>query len=89
MDEVAHEERHILYSSQNIIRLIISRKVRWAGHMASMGEERNVYRVLVGKPEGKRPLERPRHIWKGGIRMNLREIGWGSVEWFQMAHDRD
>jgi hypothetical protein len=89
MDEVSHEELHILYSSPNIISLIISRKVRWVGHVAHMGEEKNVYRVLVGKPEEKRPLGRPRHIWKGGIRMDLMETGWGSVEWFQLAQDRD
>jgi hypothetical protein len=53
-----------------------------------MGEERKVYRVLVGKPEGKRPLGRPRHRWEDGIRMDLREIGWGSVEWIQLAQDR-
>jgi hypothetical protein len=89
MEEVAHEELHIFYSSPNIIRLIISRKVRLVGHVAHMGEEKNVYRVLVGKPEGKRPLGRPRHIWKGGKRMDLREFGWESVEWFQLAQDRD
>jgi hypothetical protein len=54
-----------------------------------MGEERNVYKVLMGKPEGKRPLGRPRHRWEGGIRMDLREIGWGSEEWIQLAQDRD
>jgi hypothetical protein len=54
-----------------------------------MGEERKVFRVLVGKPAGKRPLERPRHRRKDGIRMDLREIGWGSVEWIQLAQDRD
>jgi hypothetical protein len=53
-----------------------------------MGEERHVYRVLIGKPEGKRPLGRPRHRWKDGIRMNIREIGWGSVDWIQLAQDR-
>jgi hypothetical protein len=57
--------------------------------VACVGEERNVYKVLVGKPEGKRPLERPRHKWEDGIRMDLREIGWGSVEWIQLAQDRD
>jgi hypothetical protein len=51
--------------------------------------ERNVYRALMGKPEGKRPLERPRHRWEDGIRMDLREIGWGSVDWIQLAQDRD
>jgi hypothetical protein len=54
-----------------------------------MGEGRNVYRVLVGKPEGKKPLERPRRRWVDGIKMDLREIGWGSVEWIQLAQDRD
>jgi hypothetical protein len=54
-----------------------------------MGEERNVYKVLMGKPEGKRPLERPRRRWEDGIRTDLREIGWGSVDWIQLAQDRD
>jgi hypothetical protein len=84
-----NEELHILYSSPNIIRQIKSRRMRWAGHVARMGEERNVYRYLMGKPEGKRPLGRPRRRWEDGIRMDLREIGWGSVEWTQLAHDRD
>jgi hypothetical protein len=61
------------------------RRMRWVGHM---GEERKVYRVLMGKSEGKRPLERPRHRWEDGIRMDLRETGWGSVQWIQMAQDR-
>jgi hypothetical protein len=72
-------ELHNLYSSPDIIRHIKSRRMRWAGHVARMGEERNVYRVLVGKPEGKRPLERPRRRWEDGIKMDLREIGWGWV----------
>jgi hypothetical protein len=71
------EELHIVYSSPNIIRHIKSRRMRREGHVARMGEERNVYRVLVGKPEEKRPLGRPRRRWKDGIRMDLREIGWG------------
>jgi hypothetical protein len=74
-----NEELHILYSSPNIIRQIKSRRMRWAGHVARMGEERNVYRVWMGKSEGKRPLGRPRRRWEDGIRMDLREIGWGSV----------
>jgi hypothetical protein len=57
--------------------------------VACIGEERNVYRVLMGKPEGKRPLGRPRCRWEEGIRMDLREIGWGSVDWIQLAQDRD
>jgi hypothetical protein len=84
-----NEELHILYSSPNIIRQIKSRRMRWAGHMARMGEERNVYRVLMGKPEGKRPLGRPRRRWEDGSRMDLREIGWRSVDWVQVAQDRD
>jgi hypothetical protein len=63
--------------------------MRWAGHVARMGEGRNVYRVLVGKPEEKRPLERPRHRWEDGIKTDLREIGWGGVEWIHLAQDRD
>jgi hypothetical protein len=83
-DEVAGDwgelhsgELHNLYSSPDIIRQIKSRRMRWAGHLARMVEGRNVYRVLVGKPEGKRPLGRPRRRWEDGIKMDLREIGWG------------
>jgi hypothetical protein len=68
------EELHNLYSSTDIIRQVKSRRMRWAGHAARMGEERKVYKVLVGKPEGKKPLERPRRRWEDGIRMDLREI---------------
>jgi hypothetical protein len=71
------EKLHILYSSPNIITQVKSRRLRWVEHVASMGEEGNVYRVLMGKPEGKRPHGRPRHRWEDGIRMDLREIGWG------------
>jgi hypothetical protein len=72
---IYNEELHNLYSFTDIIRQIKSRKMRWARHVARMGEERKVYRVLVGKPKGKRSLERPRRIWEDGIRMDLREIG--------------
>jgi hypothetical protein len=82
-------ELHNLYSSPDIIRQINSRRMRWVGHVAHMGEGRNVYRVLVGKPEGKRPLERPRRRWEDGIKVDLREIGWGGVEWIHLAEDRD
>jgi hypothetical protein len=75
------EELHNLYSSPNIIRQAKSRRMRWAGHVARMGEERKVYKVLVGKPKGMRPLGRPRCRWEDGIRMNLREIGLGGVDW--------
>jgi hypothetical protein len=96
MDEVIeewrklhNEELHILYSSPNIIRQIKSRRIRWKGHVVRMGEERNVYRVLMGKPKGKRPLERPRRRWEDGLRMDLRETGLGNVDWIQLAQDRD
>jgi hypothetical protein len=72
-----NEEVHNLYSSSDIIRQIKSSRMRWEGHVARMGEGRNVYRVLVGKPEGKRPLERPRRRWEDEIRMDRRVIGWG------------
>jgi hypothetical protein len=75
-----NEELHNLYSSPDIIRQVKSRRMRWAGHVARMGEERKVYKVLVGKPEGKRPLGRPRSGWDNKIRMDLGKIGWG-VEW--------
>jgi hypothetical protein len=78
-----NEELHNLYSAPNIIRMIKSRRMRWAGHVARMGETRNAYRILVGKPEGKRPLGRPRR------RMDLREIGWDDMDWIELAQDRD
>jgi hypothetical protein len=71
-----NEELHVLYSSPDIIRQMNSRRMRWAGHVARIGEERKMYRVLVGKPKGKRPLGRPRHRWENGIRVDLRETGW-------------
>jgi hypothetical protein len=71
-----HNERlHNLYSSPNIIRMIKSRRMRWAGHVARMGETKNAYMILVGKPEGKRPLGRPRRRWVDNIKMDLGEIG--------------
>jgi hypothetical protein len=72
-----NQELYNLYSSPDIIRHIKSRRMRWAGHVARMGEGRRVYRVLVGKPERKRPLERPRRRWEDGVKMDLGEIGWG------------
>jgi hypothetical protein len=79
------EELRNCYSSPDIIRQVKSRRMRWAGHVARMGEERKVYKVLVGNPEGKRPPGRPRGRWEDGIRMNLREIGLGCVDWILLA----
>jgi hypothetical protein len=73
----------------NIIRTIKSRRMRWAGHVAHMGGKRNAYRILVGKPEGKRPLGRQRRRWMDNIKMDLREIGWDGVDWVNLAQDRD
>jgi hypothetical protein len=75
-----NEKLHNLYSSPDIIKQVKSRRMRWAGHVARIGEERNVYKVLVGKPEGKRPLGRPRRRWEDGIRMVLGEIALGDVD---------
>jgi hypothetical protein len=83
-----NEELHDLYSSPSIIRIIKSRRMRWAGHVARMGEERNVYRLLVGKPEGRRPLRRPRRRWMDNIKMDLLEIGFGDVDSTGLAQDR-
>ncbi|KAJ4450863.1 hypothetical protein ANN_02295 [Periplaneta americana] len=82
-------ELHTLYSSPDIISNIKSRRLRWAGHVARMGESRNAYRVLVGRPEGKRPLGRPRRRWEDNIKMDLREVGYGDREWINFAQDRD
>jgi hypothetical protein len=84
-----NEELHNLYSSPDIIRQVKSRRMRWAGHVARMGEEINVYKVLVGRPEGKRSLGRPRQRWEDGIRMDLKEIGLGGVDWIRLAQDRN
>jgi hypothetical protein len=83
------KELHNLNPSPDIIRQVKSRRMRWAGHVARMREERKVYKVLVVKPEGKRPLGRPRRRWENGIRMVLREIGLGGVDWIRLAQGRD
>ncbi|KAJ4433927.1 hypothetical protein ANN_16245 [Periplaneta americana] len=82
-------ELHALYPSPDIIRNIKSRHLRWAGHVARMGESRNAYRVLVGRPEGKRPLGRPRRRWEDNIKMDLREVGYDDRDWINLAQDRD
>jgi hypothetical protein len=96
-DEVMGEWRKLpsgelqnLYTSPDVIRQIKSRRMRWVGHVARMVEGRNVYRILVGKPEGKRPLGRLRHRWEDGIKVDLKEmVGGGGVEWIHLAQDRD
>ncbi|KAJ4449366.1 hypothetical protein ANN_00764 [Periplaneta americana] len=82
-------ELHALCSSPDIIRNIKSRRLMWAGHIARMGKSRNAYRVLVGRPEGERPLERSRHRWEDDIKMNLREVGYDDRDWINLAQDRD
>jgi hypothetical protein len=84
-----NEELHNLYSSPDIIRQVKSRRMRWAGHVARIREERKLYKVLVGKPKGRRPLGRPSRRWEDGIRMDLRQIGFRGVHWIQLAQDRD
>jgi hypothetical protein len=84
-----NEELHGLYSSPSIIRVIKARRMRWAGHVARMGEVRSASNILVGRPEGRRPLGRPRHRWEDNIKMDLREIGFGEVDWIHWVQDRD
>jgi hypothetical protein len=84
-----NEELHNFCSSPNIIRMIKSRRMRWAGHVARIGVNRNAYTKLVGKREGKRPLVRPRRRWVDNIKMDLSEIEWGGMDWIDLAHYRD
>jgi hypothetical protein len=84
-----NEELNDLYSSSNNVRMIKSRRMRWAGHVVRMGEERRAYRVLVGKPERKRPLGRPKRRCVDNIRMDLQEVGCGYVDWIGLAQDRE
>jgi hypothetical protein len=79
---------HNLYASRNIIRVIKSRRMKLTGHVARMGEMRNAFKILVDKPEGKRPLGRTRYKWDYNIRMDLRELGWEDVGWMHLAQDR-
>jgi hypothetical protein len=84
-----NEELHNLYSSPSTIRMIKYRRMKWAGLVARMVEKRNAYRTLVGKPEGKRPLGIPKRRWEDNIKMDLREIGWGGMDWIHLAQNRD
>jgi hypothetical protein len=80
-------ELHNLYSSPNIIRMMKSRKMRWAVHVARMSDKRNTYGILVGKPEGNRPLGKPRHKWVDNIKIDLRDIGW-DIDWIDLAENK-
>jgi hypothetical protein len=84
-----NEELNDLYCSSNIVWVKKSRRLRWAVHVERIGERRGVYSVLVGKPEGKRPLGRPRHKWEDNIKMDHKAVGCGGMDWMDVAHDRD
>ena len=84
-----NEELNDLYSSPSIVRVIKSRRIRWAGHVTRVDEGRGVYRVLVREPEGKRPLGRPKRRWDDNIKMDLREVGRGCGDWMELAQDMD
>jgi hypothetical protein len=86
-DEVTGERRKLNNEEPSIIRMVKSRRMRWAGHVTRMGEKRNAYRVSVGKPEGKSPLGKTRSRWMDNIWMDLGEIGWGDVDWIGLAKD--
>jgi hypothetical protein len=84
-----NKELHGLYSSPSIVRVIKARRMRWAGHVARMGEMMGAYNILVGRPEGRRPLGRPRRRWEDNTKMDLSEIGFGDVDWIHLAQNRD
>jgi len=84
-----NEELNDLYSSHNIFRVIKSRRMRWSEHIARMGERIHVYRVLMGKLEGKRQLGRSRRRWDVNIKMDIQEVGFGGMDWTELAQDRD
>jgi hypothetical protein len=84
-----NEELHNLYSSPSIIRMAKSRMMRWARHVACMGEKKKAYRIFVGKPEGNKPLGKQRHRWEDNTKMYLREVGLGAMDWIDLAQDRD
>jgi hypothetical protein len=84
-----NEELHNLYSSPDIIRMIKSGRMSLTGHVAPMGEKRNAHRVLVGRPEGKRPLGRLRRRWVDNIKIDVKVIGWDGMDWIDLAEDRD
>jgi hypothetical protein len=83
-----NDELNDLYSLRNIVRVVKSRRMRWAGYVARMGEDRGVHRVLVGKPDGKRPLGRRRLRWEDNIKMDFQEVGGGRGDWTELSQDR-
>jgi hypothetical protein len=84
-----NEELNDVYCSPNIVRVIKSRRMRWAGHVACIGERRGVFRVLVGKPKENRPLGRPKRRWENSIKTDLQELEYGVMDWIELAQDRD
>jgi hypothetical protein len=89
VEKIYNEELNDLYSSANFVRVIKSRRMRWTGHVARMGESKGVYRGLVGKPEGKRPFGSSRRRWEKNIKMDLHVVGCGGMDWIELAQDRD
>ena len=89
VEKLLNEELNNLYDSPNIVRVIKSRIMKWAGHVERMGEKRGLYRVLVGNPEGKRPFGRSRRRWEDNIKMDLQEVGCGDMDWIDVTQDRD
>jgi hypothetical protein len=87
--KLQNKELQNLYSSPSLIRMITSMRMKWAGYVARMGGKWNTYRILVGKPEGKRPLGRLRRRWMDSIKMDLREIVWDGMNWIDVTQDRD
>jgi hypothetical protein len=83
-----NEELHSLYSSPNIIKMAMSRRMRWAGHVARIGAKRNAYSIVVGKPKENGPLGRPRRMWVDSINIDLGEIGWDGTDWIDLAQNR-
>jgi hypothetical protein len=84
-----NEELHGLYALLGIVRVIKASRMRWVGHVARMGEVRGAYNILVGRPDGRRPLGRPRYRWEDNIKMDLRERGFEDVDWIHLAQDKD